>query len=141
MIGPLGMQELLIIMGVALIVFGPRKLPQIGKTLGNTVREFRSQSQQLRNTLEREVQMEDFRKAREEVTGLGRDVAKGLDPNAETPSGPGSASGGAPPKTERAEASAAKEGPANGSGAAESATASDAEEAPSSSGEPKSQNS
>lgn len=80
MFGPLGMQEILIIMGVALIVFGPRKLPQIGKTLGKTVREFRSQSQQLRNTLEREVQMEEFRKARDEVSKVGRAVTGSLDP-------------------------------------------------------------
>ena len=85
LLGPLGMQEMLIIMGVALIVFGPRKLPTIGKTLGKTVREFRSQSQQLRNTLEREVQMEEFREARQEVVGLGRDLGKGLDPNAPSP--------------------------------------------------------
>lgn len=104
------MQELLIIMGVALIVFGPRKLPTIGKTLGKTVREFRSQSQQLRNTLEREVQMEEFRQARQEVAGLGRDLGKGLDPDARPqpsssgPSGPAAApSKPAEPKTAAAD--------------------------------------
>lgn len=90
MIGPLGMQEMLIIMVVALIVFGPRKLPQIGKTLGKSLAEFRRTSTELRNTLEREVEMEEFRSAREEVSGLGRDLRGGLDP-----------AGGAPPAGRR----------------------------------------
>lgn len=84
MIGPLGMQEMLIILVVALIVFGPRKLPQIGKTLGKSIAEFRRTSTELRSTLEREVQMEEFRAARSEVSELKKDVAdlgRGLDPD------------------------------------------------------------
>ena len=93
MIGPLGMQEMLIILVVALIVFGPRKLPQIGKTLGKSIAEFRRTSTELRSTLEREVQMEEFRAARTEVTELRRDVTnlgRGLDPDGGSgPAGPG----------------------------------------------------
>ena len=84
MIGPLGMQEMLIILVVALIVFGPRKLPQIGKTLGKSIAEFRRTSTELRSTLEREVQMEEFRTARSEVSELKKDVTdlgRGLDPD------------------------------------------------------------
>lgn len=84
MIGPLGMQEMLIILVVALIVFGPRKLPQIGKTLGKSIAEFRRTSTELRSTLEREVQMEEFRAARTEVVDLKKDVTslgRGLDPS------------------------------------------------------------
>ena len=84
MIGPLGMQEMLIILVVALIVFGPRKLPQIGKTLGKSIAEFRRTSTELRSTLEREVQMEEFRAARSEVSELKKDVTdlgRGLDPD------------------------------------------------------------
>ena len=84
MIGPLGMQEMLIILMVALIVFGPRKLPQIGKTLGKSIAEFRRTSTELRSTLEREVQMEEFRAARSEVSELKKDVTdlgRGLDPD------------------------------------------------------------
>lgn len=90
MIGPLGMQEMLIILVVALIVFGPRKLPQIGKTLGKSVAEFRRTSTELRSTLEREVQMEEFRAARSEVSELKKDVTdlgRGLDPDGSDPSG------------------------------------------------------
>ena len=92
MIGPLGMQEMLIILVVALIVFGPRKLPQIGKTLGKSIAEFRSTSTELRSTLEREVQMEEFRAARSEVSEFKKDVTdlgRGLDPTSGSgPPGP-----------------------------------------------------
>ena len=109
MIGPLGMQEMLIILVVALIVFGPRKLPQIGKTLGKSIAEFRRTSTELRSTLEREVQMEEFRATRSEVSGLRKDVAdlgRGLDPDAG--SGPSAAKPPAAAKLRAKPPSAAK---------------------------------
>lgn len=41
MFGSLGVQELLIIAGVALLIFGPSRLPKMGKAFGETIREFR----------------------------------------------------------------------------------------------------
>ena len=106
MIGPLGMQEMLIILVVALIVFGPRKLPQIGKTLGKSLAEFRRTSTELRSTLEREVQMEEFRAARSEVSELKKDVTdlgRGLDPaGGSGPSAAGPRAKEDPPATESA---------------------------------------
>ncbi len=116
MIGPLGMQEMLIILVVALIVFGPRKLPQIGKTLGKSVAEFRRTSTELRSTLEREVQMEEFRAARSEVSELKKDVSdlgRGLDPDRGSgPPGAGREERESPP-----EAQSASEAPPDASGA------------------------
>jgi len=40
----LGMSELILILVIALVVFGPRKLPEIGKSLGKTINEFRRAS-------------------------------------------------------------------------------------------------
>ena len=59
MFGPLGLPELLVIFIVALLVFGPRKLPEIGRTLGKALGEFRKATDELKNTIEREVQIED----------------------------------------------------------------------------------
>ena len=50
MLGPIGMQELIIIFVIALIVFGPRKLPQLGKSLGRGIAEFKRASNELRST-------------------------------------------------------------------------------------------
>ncbi|HXV62876.1 MAG TPA: Sec-independent protein translocase protein TatB [Vicinamibacteria bacterium] len=62
MLGPIGMQELIIIFVVALIVFGPRKLPQLGKSLGRSIAEFKRASNELRSTLEEEIRVEETRK-------------------------------------------------------------------------------
>ncbi len=61
--GPLGASELIIIFIVALIVFGPRKLPELGRSLGKSLSEFKRASNELRNTLDEEIQAEDRRAA------------------------------------------------------------------------------
>jgi sec-independent protein translocase protein TatA len=53
--GSVGMPELIIIFVVALIVFGPRKLPELGKSLGKGLAEFRKASHELKSTIEEEV--------------------------------------------------------------------------------------
>jgi sec-independent protein translocase protein TatA len=57
--GPLGMQELIIIFVIALLIFGPRKLPELGRSLGKSLGEFKRASNELRNTLEEEVRVEE----------------------------------------------------------------------------------
>lgn len=47
----IGPAELLVVLLVALVVFGPRKLPELGKSLGNGLREFRKSTQGLRDDL------------------------------------------------------------------------------------------
>ena len=58
MLGSIGMGELLVIFVIALIVFGPRKLPELGRTLGKSLGEFKRASNDLRNTLEEEIHVE-----------------------------------------------------------------------------------
>jgi sec-independent protein translocase protein TatA len=53
--GNIGVPELIIIFVVALIVFGPKKLPELGKSLGRGLSEFRRASNELKATLEEEV--------------------------------------------------------------------------------------
>jgi len=59
--GPLGFPELFLIFIVALIVFGPKRLPEIGKTLGKALGEFKKASDDLKNTIEREVRAEELK--------------------------------------------------------------------------------
>jgi TatA/E family protein of Tat protein translocase len=61
--GPLGMPELIVIFVIALLVFGPRKLPELGRSLGKSLGEFKRASNELRNTLEEEVRVEEQREA------------------------------------------------------------------------------
>lgn len=59
MFGSIGMPELIIILVIALIIFGPRKLPELGKSLGRSLNEFKRASQDLQNTLEQEIKVEE----------------------------------------------------------------------------------
>ena len=55
----LGFPELVVIFVVALVVFGPRKLPDLGRSLGKGLTEFRRASNELKRTWEEEVQTEE----------------------------------------------------------------------------------
>jgi TatA/E family protein of Tat protein translocase len=55
----LGSTELLFILVMALVFFGPRKLPQLSRTLGKNVAEFRRASEEFKRTWEREVSLEE----------------------------------------------------------------------------------
>ena len=57
----IGVPELILIFIVALIVFGPKRLPEIGRTLGKTLAEFKKATDDLKNTVEREVRLEELR--------------------------------------------------------------------------------
>jgi TatA/E family protein of Tat protein translocase len=59
--GPIGVPELIILLVVALIVFGPRKLPELGRSLGKSLGEFKRASNELRNTLDDEIRAEEQR--------------------------------------------------------------------------------
>jgi TatA/E family protein of Tat protein translocase len=61
MFGSLGIPELLLIFVVALIVFGPKRLPEIGKTLGKAMGAFKQATDDFKNTIEREVQVEELK--------------------------------------------------------------------------------
>jgi Tat protein translocase TatB subunit len=63
MFGTLGGPEILLLLVLALIVFGPRKLPDIGKSMGKMLSEFRRASNDFRRTIEDEVEAEKMRDA------------------------------------------------------------------------------
>lgn len=68
MFGSLGFPELMMIFAVALIVFGPRRLPEIGRTVAKALNEFRKASNDLKTTLEQEVKLEEERDLIRSVT-------------------------------------------------------------------------
>jgi sec-independent protein translocase protein TatA len=61
--GSVGVPELIIIFTIALIIFGPRKLPELGRSLGKSLAEFKRASNELKNTLDEEIRLEDQRSA------------------------------------------------------------------------------
>jgi TatA/E family protein of Tat protein translocase len=62
MFGSVGFPELMVILIIALIVFGPRRLPEIGKALGQTINEFKKGANAIRESVETEIQREEQQK-------------------------------------------------------------------------------
>lgn len=105
MFGPLGVPEMLMIFCVALIVFGPKKLPELGRTLGKALGEFKKATDELKTTIEREVQIDEQKRLiaqvvqvppagvtvsrAEPVAAVAETPAIAAPVVTETPSGPG----------------------------------------------------
>ncbi|MFA9422976.1 MAG: twin-arginine translocase TatA/TatE family subunit [Sedimentibacter sp.] len=53
--GRIGAPELVLILGIALVIFGPSKLPEIGKSLGSAIGEFKSHSNKATQDLDTEI--------------------------------------------------------------------------------------
>jgi TatA/E family protein of Tat protein translocase len=75
--GTLGMPELILIFVVALLLFGPRKMPQIGRSIGRAMGEFRRASNEFKRTIEDEVAADEIRDVGNDLKDL-RDVGKEL---------------------------------------------------------------
>ncbi len=79
----IGMQELVLIGAIALIVFGPRKLPQMMRTVGKMMAEFRKATNDFKETWEKEVDFEDFKEPDQikPVTNNNNTIAKSNETN------------------------------------------------------------
>jgi len=76
MFGSLGIPELILIFIVALLVFGPKRLPEIGRTLGKAIGEFKKATDDLKNTIEREVQVEEMKQLAPHITPAAELVSR-----------------------------------------------------------------
>jgi TatA/E family protein of Tat protein translocase len=86
MFGPIGMPELIVIMVIALIIFGPRKLPELGRSLGRSLNEFKRASNELKHTLDEEIRVEEQKSTeRQQPPDVPRPVVVGEDDDASIP--------------------------------------------------------
>lgn len=79
MFGSIGMPELIIILTLALIIFGPRKLPELGRSLGKSLGEFKRASNELRNTLDEEIRIEEERTTAQKAATPAKPAAPAPD--------------------------------------------------------------
>jgi sec-independent protein translocase protein TatA len=87
MFGPIGMPEMIVIAVIALIIFGPRTLPELGKSLGKSLAEFKRASNDLKNTLEEEIrteELQDTRKSAQIPPTVSTPTAVTSEPEGET---------------------------------------------------------
>jgi len=77
MFGSIGMPELILIFVVALLVFGPKKLPELGKSLGKGLAEFKRASDELKKTIETEIEQgkAELNSVRENVASIPASLA------------------------------------------------------------------
>ena len=59
LIGPLGWQELIILFAIILIVFGPRKLPEVAEAFGKSIQKFKKASRDARNEIDSSIKDDD----------------------------------------------------------------------------------
>ena len=85
----LGTTELLVIALVALIIFGPRKLPEIGRSVGKSIAEFKRASDDFKRTWEYEVEIEKRKPALEAPPAVAEHEAAAVHPSAVSASGAG----------------------------------------------------
>ena len=90
----LGIPELIVIFVIALIVFGPKKLPELGKALGKGIAEFKRASQEVKESIESEVRAAehsiDTAKLKSDVEGAIKEANNGVT---ESPAVPAAGSG------------------------------------------------
>jgi sec-independent protein translocase protein TatA len=68
MFGNIGLPELVIILAIALLIFGPKKLPEVGRSIGKAIREFRRTSEEIKDKIEEEIRVEELKDIKGEVT-------------------------------------------------------------------------
>lgn len=72
MFGSIGPAELILIFVIALLVFGPKKLPEIGRSVGKALREFKKTSDEIKGRIEEEIEAS-------ELKDIGKDIRSGVD--------------------------------------------------------------
>lgn len=70
----IGFPELILILVIALLIFGPKKLPEIGKSIGRAIAELKRASNELKESIEDEIRAEEIKKFEETLESeIGKD--------------------------------------------------------------------
>ena len=77
----IGMPEMLLILAIALIVIGPKKLPDLAKSLGRAMREFKKATNELKETMHIDGELSEVKKAFDDIND---DVKNAVDPQLES---------------------------------------------------------
>ncbi|MCX6575933.1 MAG: TatA/E family twin arginine-targeting protein translocase [Candidatus Aminicenantes bacterium] len=67
MFGSIGLPELLLILAIALLVFGPKKLPEVGRSLGKAMREFKKSTDEIKDKFEEQIRVDEFKNIQDDI--------------------------------------------------------------------------
>ena len=76
----IGMPEMILILAIALIVIGPHKLPELAKSMGRAINEFRKATNDLKESMEIDTEFKDVKKAFDEMND---DIKEAIEANPE----------------------------------------------------------
>jgi TatA/E family protein of Tat protein translocase len=83
----IGMPEMILILAIALIVIGPKKLPDLAKSLGRAMNEFKKATREIKNSMDIEGDLKDVRKSFDDLNADVKDAVD-LNPLKSTPPEP-----------------------------------------------------
>jgi TatA/E family protein of Tat protein translocase len=78
MFGSIGPAELVLIFVIALLVFGPKKLPEIGRSVGKALREFKKTSEEIKSRIEEEIDASEIKDIRKDIQSGVDDIKSGI---------------------------------------------------------------
>jgi sec-independent protein translocase protein TatA len=78
MFGSIGPAELILIFVIALLVFGPKKLPEIGRSVGKALREFKKTSEEIKGRIEEEIEASEIKDIRKDIQAGVDDLRSGV---------------------------------------------------------------
>jgi len=78
MFGSIGPAELILIFVIALLVFGPRKLPEIGRSVGKALREFKKASDEIKGRIEDEIEASEIKDINKEIKEGAREIQSSI---------------------------------------------------------------
>ena len=78
MFGSIGPMELILIFVIALLVFGPKKLPEIGRSVGKALREFKKTSEEIKSRIEEEIDASEIKDIRKDIQSGVDDIKSGV---------------------------------------------------------------
>jgi sec-independent protein translocase protein TatA len=78
MFGSIGPAELILIFVIALLVFGPKKLPEIGRSVGKALREFKKTSEEIKGRIEEEIEASEIKDIRKDIQDGVADIKAGV---------------------------------------------------------------
>ncbi|HET6373478.1 MAG TPA: twin-arginine translocase TatA/TatE family subunit [Candidatus Polarisedimenticolia bacterium] len=73
MFGSIGGFELLVLVGLGLLVFGPRRLPEIGRTIGRTLQELRKAAMEVKTSIEKEIELDSVKEVTQSIARTFRE--------------------------------------------------------------------
>jgi TatA/E family protein of Tat protein translocase len=76
MFGNIGLPEMLVIMAIALLIFGPKKLPEVGRSLGKAMREFKKSTEEIKDRFEEQIRAEEFKSIQDDIKDIKKDLTQ-----------------------------------------------------------------